>query len=189
MDNENLIAEKQFDTLNFDLTKLAINSHGKFDARILIDLSPPQRAAKYDIKERWELTKTSSAEFVRRVDLDLTYFPHIDATSKNKALFVKSSIDAIDMITSNLIDLKNSEVNSAFVRFDGKINNKTGVFLIEFTFDSIKEYVDSIKAMKAVKIYEKLSLSHLLTFYTDKPSNLFTQFNIEEYRYIYLPIN
>ncbi|MEK4080457.1 hypothetical protein [Solibacillus sp. FSL K6-1126] len=189
MDNENLITVKQFDILNLSLTKLAAISRSKVDVRILMHSSPPQRAAKSDIKERWILTETRSAEFVRRVDLDLTYFPHIEATSKNKALFVKSSVDALDMITSKITSIKYSEVNSAVVRFDGEINNKTGVFLIEFPFESIREYVDFVKAMKAIKVGEKLSLSHLLNFYADKPSNPFTQFNIEKFRYIYLPIN
>lgn len=90
-------------------------------------------------------------------------------------------------LQSKLIDLKSPQVESAIVRFDGKIDNKTGIFLIEFKLDSIMEYVNTVKCMRAININEKLSLTHLLKFYADKSISPFTQFDLEEYRYIYLP--
>ncbi|MEE3808253.1 hypothetical protein V2H29_14985 [Lysinibacillus fusiformis] len=156
---------------------------------ILFGTSKVQLLAVEEVNNRWMLTEQCTAPFLRQVDTNLVHYPHIEANEKNIALFVRAATDAMDQLSTKIIDLKSPALQSIVVRFDGIIGNKIGVFLIELYTDVIQEYSDSVKLMKAIDVYEKLSLNHLLDFYTNKTNSPFKNFNLDEFRHLYLPRN
>lgn len=175
------------DFTRFNLSKLAKINSNKFNPAVLFRISKVQLLATEDINDRWKLTKISSGAFLRQIDANLTYYPHIEASKKNISLFVQTAADTMDLLATKVIDLKSPTLQSVIIRFDGTIGNKTGSFLIEFPVNPVKEYVDSVRLMKAVDISEKISLNHLLDFYANEIDSPFKNFDLNDFRYIHLP--
>ena len=171
----------------FSLTKIAKNNSNTLNPAVLFRTSKVQLLATEDINNRWKLTKISSAAFLRQVDTNLTYYPHIEAGQKNIALFVRTAVDTMNLLATKVIDLKSPILQSVIVRFDGTIGNKTGSFLIKLPTNLVIKYINSVRLMKAVDMTEKLSLNHLLDFYANEIDSPFKNFDLNEYRCIYLP--
>ncbi|MGE7599914.1 hypothetical protein [Lysinibacillus fusiformis] len=169
------------------LIKLAKARSGNLQLSIVCRASKVQLLAIEDIKNRWGLTKTSTAPFLRQVDSNVIQYTHIEAEEKNIALFTLTALEVMDQLATKIDDLASPTLQLIVVRFDGTIGNKTGAFLIELPTDYIPEYIDLMKFMKSFNVNEKLSLNSLLDFYADTTDSPFKDFNLDEFRHLYLP--
>lgn len=151
------------------LIKLAKARSGNLQLSIVCRASKVQLLAIEDIKNRWGLTKTSTAPFLRQVDSNVIQYTHIEAEEKNIALFTLTALEVMDQLATKIDDLASPTLQLIVVRFDGTIGNKTGAFLIELPTDYIPEYIDLMKFMKSFNVNEKLSLNSLLDFTLIQP--------------------
>lgn len=186
MSFENSIIEKKF--IPYDLPKSKFRSTVILDPRQFTGTTIVQLAAKKAVLELWKIAKISTYEPVRCINKNLADYDNIEKNEKNQYLFIKAMMDEMEALQSKLSDLKPPQVKTFVVRFNGTINNITGIFLIEFPVYSTPQYVNDVRDMKGININEKISLTHLLNFYTNHSLSPFNEFDLKKYRYIYLPI-
>lgn len=186
MSFENSIIEKKFNP--YDLPKSKFRSTVILDPRQFTGTTIVQLAAKKAVLELWKIAKISTYEPVRCININLADYDNIEKNEKNQYLFIKAMMDEMEALQSKLSDLKSTQVKTFVVRFNGTINNKTGIFLIEFPVYSTSEYVNDVRDMKGININEKISLTHLLNFYANHSLSPINEFDLKKYRYIYLPI-
>lgn len=179
------IKSKQFTKIS--LADLARKQPSPIGPGILFGTSEVQVLAVEEINNRWPLTEQCAAPFLRQIDTNLIYYPHIEANEKNITLFVQAATKAMDQLATKMIDLKSPTLQVIVVRFDGTIGNKNGVFLIAIPTYIVTAYIDSVKLQEAINAYEKLSFDHLLDFYANQTNSPFENFNLDEFRHLYLP--
>lgn len=159
------------------------------NASELMEMTPSQVIARTETIERWHLSQFSSANFLRCIDENLTRHFRIDINRRNQVLFRKSIIQTLNQFSTKLIDLKYDKVTAINIRFDGSINDKAGLFLIEMPIHQITEFITSVKQRKAIHSQELISFQMLLDFYTTTENSPFFNIKLDDYRYIYLPYN
>ncbi|MFJ7369378.1 hypothetical protein ACIQVU_08065 [Lysinibacillus sp. NPDC098008] len=153
----------------------------------LFGRSAAQIHAKNDIQEHWRLSALSSAEFVKTIDE--RYNPYLlnIASDREMLLYRKNLLNEINGLASQQADcLTKDSIN---IRFDGEIDDKTGLFLIEIPAILIEKFIDSIKADKYSSASPYVDLTDLIAFYNNPNTSPFTNFNLNNYRYIYIPYN
>lgn len=156
-------------------------------AKELFGRSYAQVNAKNDIQEHWRLSALSSAEFVKTIDE--RYNPYLlnIASDREMLLYRKNLLNELNSLASQQADcLTNDSIN---IRFDGEIDDKTGLFLIEIPATLIEKFIDSIKAGKYSSDSPYVDLTDLIAFYNNPNTSPFTNFNLNNYRYIYIPYN
>lgn len=170
-----------FKQLYFSSTTLSI------PVKELFGRSAAQVNAKNDIQEHWRLSALSSAEFVTTIDERYNPFLLNSASEREQLLYRKILLNELNGLASKHADcLTDDFIN---VRFDGEINDKVGLFLIELPTLLIKKFIDCIKAGKYSSNIPYIDLTNLITFYDNPNCSPFNQFNLSDYRYIYIPYN
>ncbi|WP_342471985.1 hypothetical protein MHH70_16285 [Metasolibacillus sp. FSL H7-0170] len=159
----------------------------RIPAKELFGRSAAQVNARKDIQEHWRLSALSTAEFVRTIDERYNSYLLNIASDREMVLYRKNLLNELNSLASQQTDcLTNDSIN---IRFDGEIGDKACLFLIELPATLIEKFIDYIRAGKYYSDLPYVDLTDLITFYNNPNTSPFTNFNLSNYRYIYIPYN